>query len=69
MRVRSVAVIVLVLAVLIPQLGFAQSKERAAARAGLEAYNAGDYALAMKKFKEAESGADGLQTTERLLVY
>lgn len=69
MRVRSVAVVLLVLAVFLPQLCFAQSTERAAARAGLEAYNKGDYALAMKKFKEAEAGAEGLQTTERLLVY
>ena len=69
MRVRSVAVVLLVLAILLPQLCFAQSKERAAARAGIEAYNKGDYALAMKKFKEAETGAEGLQTTERLLVF
>lgn len=65
---RAFSSIAIVVSLLVPAVASAQARERAAARAGLEAYNKGEYETALKKFQEAEAGASNLQNSEQILV-
>lgn len=53
----------------LPASAHAQSKERKAARAGLTAYNEGEFGVALRKFEEAAAGGEKLQPQERLLIF
>lgn len=52
-----------------PSAASAQTKERAAARAGIRAYNAGNYDLALRNLLEAAQGADKLTPAERAKLH
>lgn len=70
-RIRRLTVrsLCISLAVLAPRAGKAQATARAAATAGLAAYENGDYELALTRFAAAEAHESELDGDERLVLH
>lgn len=70
-RARSLIALITLLSFTVATGGFAQTpeSERAAAREGIDAYNAGNYELALKRLQEVETHLDLLEASEQVSVH